>query len=48
MVKLSKILHREETRIKVDCPYNQEHIALLRQMEGAKWSQTYKAWHLPG
>ena len=47
MVKLSKILHREETRIKVDCPYNQEHIALLRQIEGVKWSQTYKAWHLP-
>lgn len=47
MIEVSKINHKEETRIKVDCPYNQEYITLLRQIEGAKWSQTHKAWHIP-
>ncbi len=47
MIKATKIIHREETRIKVDFPYNQEFIRLLRQVEGAKWSATHKAWHIP-
>ncbi len=47
MIKATKIVHREETRIKVDFPYNQEFIALLRKVEGAKWSKTHKAWHIP-
>jgi site-specific recombinase XerD len=47
MMKATKIIHREETRIKVDFPYNQEFIRLLRQIEGAKWSQTHRAWHIP-
>ena len=47
MIKATKIVHREETRIKVDFPYNQEFVNLLRQVEGAKWSRTHKAWHIP-
>ncbi|TAH20445.1 MAG: recombinase XerD [Cytophagales bacterium] len=47
MIKATKIIHKEEQRIKVDFPYNQEFIALLRQVEGAKWSKTHKAWHIP-
>ncbi|QQS29235.1 MAG: tyrosine-type recombinase/integrase [Sphingobacteriales bacterium] len=47
MIKASKILHKEEPRIKIDCPYNLEFIALLRQIEGAKYSQTHRAWHIP-
>jgi site-specific recombinase XerD len=47
MIKATKIIHREEQRIKVDFPYNHEFIALLRQVEGAKWSKTHKAWHIP-
>ncbi|MFN8356324.1 MAG: site-specific tyrosine recombinase/integron integrase [Spirosomataceae bacterium] len=47
MIKATKIIHRNETRIKVDFPYNQAFIGLLRRIEGATWSQTHKAWHIP-
>lgn len=47
MIKATKIIHKEETRIKVDFPYNHEFIRILRQIEDAKWSQTHKAWHIP-
>jgi site-specific recombinase XerD len=47
MIKATKIIHKEQIRIKVDFPYNQESIALLRQVEGAKWSATHRAWHIP-
>jgi hypothetical protein len=47
MIKATKILHKEEYRIKVDFPYDQATVALLQQIEGAKWSRTHKAWHIP-
>ncbi len=47
MIKATKIIHKEETRIKVDFPYNQAMVMLLRQIEGAKWSKTHSAWHIP-
>ncbi len=47
MMKTTKIIHKSETRIKVDFPYNREFIVSLRQIEGAKWSQTHKSWHIP-
>lgn len=47
MIKATKIIHREQTRIKVNFPYNQAHIILLRQIAGATWSATHKAWHIP-
>ncbi len=47
MIKATKIIHREQTRIKVNFPYNQEFVVMLRQIEGAKWSATHKAWHIP-
>ncbi len=46
-MKLSKIVHKGEKRIKVDFPYNSSFISLLRQVEGAKWSQTMKGCHVP-
>ncbi len=47
MIKASKIIHKEQQRIKIDFPYNQEFISLLRKVDGAKWSATHKAWHVP-
>lgn len=47
MINCSKILHRDQTRIKVDFPYNQQLVVLLRQIEDARWSRTHKAWHIP-
>ncbi|MEI7587735.1 hypothetical protein [Runella sp.] len=47
MIKASKILHRNEDRIKVDFPYNREISLLLKQIPDAQWSKSHGAWHIP-
>ena len=47
MIKASKIIHRDQFRIRVDFPYNQSFTSTLKQVEDARWSQTHKAWHIP-
>jgi integrase/recombinase XerD len=47
MMKASKIVHNNENRIKVEFPYNQETIAILRKISDARWSKTHGAWHIP-
>ena len=46
-MKASKIIHRSVARIRVDFPYNQEIVSLLRQIADARWSKTLGAWHIP-
>lgn len=46
-MKITKITHREQERIKVDLPYNQHHSDLIRQIPNAQWSKTHTAWHIP-
>lgn len=46
-MKASKIEFKGETRIKVEFPYNQAIASMLREISGARWSQTMKAWHIP-
>jgi hypothetical protein len=46
-MKVSKITHRNETRIRVDFPYNSEMVSKLRQIPDARWSKTMGAWHVP-
>jgi len=46
-MKASKIVHNNENRIKIEFPFNQEIASKVRQIEGAKWSKTYNAWHIP-
>ncbi len=46
-MKASKIFHKGQYRIKVDFPYNIELANLIKQIEGAKWSKSYSAWHIP-
>jgi site-specific recombinase XerD len=46
-MKASKITHRSVARIRVDFPYNQEMVSLLRQIADARWSKTLGAWHVP-
>ena len=43
----SKINHREEKRIKVDFPYNQQIAVTIKQINDARWSKTHRAWHIP-
>ena len=46
-MKATKIIHKKEARIKIEFPYNNQTICLLKQIEGSKWSQTHNAWHIP-
>jgi integrase/recombinase XerD len=43
----SKIIHRNQDRIKVDFPYNQQIAVFLKQIKDARWSKTLRAWHIP-
>jgi site-specific recombinase XerD len=47
IMKASKIVHKNENRIKIDFPYNQEMASKLRQITDARWSKTHNAWHIP-
>jgi len=46
-MKATKIIHRNEARIRVDFPYNAELVSKLRQIPDARWSKTLGAWHVP-
>lgn len=41
------ITHRKEKRIAVYFEKNADLIARIKQLEGARWSQTMGVWHLP-
>ena len=46
-MKISTINHREKDRIMLQFPFDQERVNMVKQIEGAAWSQTLKAWHIP-
>lgn len=46
-MKLSNIFHRDENRIKVDFPYNQQFASILKEIPDARWSKTHRSWHIP-
>ncbi len=46
-MKAEKIIHRNQTRIKINFPYNREAIAKLRLKADSCWSRTMGAWHIP-
>ncbi|WP_207765332.1 tyrosine-type recombinase/integrase [Solitalea longa] len=46
-MKISKINHHQQDRIKIEFPYNQEIAALLKSIPDTKWSRTHNAWHIP-
>jgi len=46
-MKATKITHRNELRIRIDFPYNNELVSQLKQIQDARWSKTHKAWHIP-
>lgn len=47
MIYIYKIAHRNQERIRVDLPNNQELNSRIRQIDDAKWSKTLKSWHVP-
>lgn len=46
-MKASKIVHKDEVRIRVDFPFNQEIVSKIKQIPDARWSNTHRAWHIP-
>ena len=46
-MKASGIEINGEKRIKVEFPFNREIVRQIKQIGGARWSQTLKAWHIP-
>ena len=46
-MKVSKVNHRGEWRIRIETAYSQDTTAKLKTIDGARWSQTMKAWHIP-
>lgn len=43
----SVVEHKGEKRIKVDFPFSSELTQKIKSIDGAKWSRTLKAWHVP-
>lgn len=46
-MKASLLIHKNEKRIKIDFPYNNDISFKLKQIPDAKWSKTHRAWHIP-
>ena len=42
-----KITHHNEDRILVEFPYDKEKTDKIRKIKLAKWTRTFKGWHLP-
>ena len=42
-LEIEKIIHKEQDRIKINFPYNQEIAYKIRQIDDAKWSKTHSA-----
>jgi site-specific recombinase XerD len=47
MISSKRLNHRGENRIFVYYPYNEDFSNRMKQIPGAKWSKTQKAWHIP-
>lgn len=47
MIKVSKVVHRGIEQFKLDFSYEVTVIAQVKNIEGAKWSQTLRAWLIP-
>jgi integrase/recombinase XerD len=45
-IVVKRALHKGTTRLFIVFDYDVELISLIKQIEGAKWSQTRKGWHL--
>ena len=46
-IAVSHILHKGQARIRLDFAYNTDAIAMVKTIEGAAWSQSLRAWHVP-
>jgi hypothetical protein len=47
MIKVSKIHHRGEDRLKLEFPFNAAFANQIKKIKGYAWSQSHKAWLVP-
>lgn len=47
MIKIQKIKHKEADRIKIEYPFNACYNAQIKQVDGATFSKSLSAWHIP-
>lgn len=45
-IAIEKVIHKNEKRLLLKFSYNRELIELTKQLSGATWSNTLKAWHI--
>lgn len=46
-IQASYIIHNNHQRIRLQCENNGSINNLIKTIPGAKWSKTYKSWHIP-
>ena len=46
-MKATKVEHHSEFRIRIDFIYDSKTVGLIKQIEGARWSRSLQAWHIP-
>ena len=47
VILISKVRHRGAIRIKLVFQYDEELISQVRKLDGVRWSDTMKCWHIP-
>ncbi len=46
-IQVESMMHKGEKRIKLNLPYRHDYIERVKQLNGRKWSQSKKCWHIP-
>lgn len=46
-VKIKKVVHNNENRILLYFPFDNKLTELVKKFDDARWSKTYRAWHIP-
>jgi site-specific recombinase XerD len=46
-IRAEKVIHRQQSRIALYFDYSEEITTEIKKIEGRRWSQTMKCWHVP-
>ena len=46
-LRLTSAVHKNQAIVKAHFAFDREIIALVRNLEGARWSQTLQSWYFP-
>ncbi len=47
MIKVTRVIYNDRNQIRLEFPYDVELVKKVKQIPGASWSATLKAWHVP-